>query len=57
MKIVAEARSFAAVLDYLRELQGQASLRDVMLQHHQVDAQDPEQPVRFSVTATWEEQP
>lgn len=57
VKIVGEARNFAAVLGYLRQLQLQPVLRDVHLQHHQVEQQDPEKPVRFTMMGGWEARP
>lgn len=53
VKLTAEARNLTAMLDYVRQLQQQSSLTDVYLQNHQVQQQDAEKPVRFTLTATW----
>jgi hypothetical protein len=53
-KIVGEAKNMAAVLNYLRQLGKQPVLHDINLQHHQIQLQDAEKPVRFTVLARWE---
>lgn len=53
VKIDAEARSVSAMLKYLRAMEAQSTFADVHLQSHQVQAQDPQHPVRFVLTATW----
>jgi len=54
VKIVGEARNIVAALAYLEQLQRQPVLRDVHLQHHQVEQQDPDRPLRFTIVAAWE---
>lgn len=56
-KIAGEARNLAAVLDYVRHLEQQAVLRDVYLQRHEIEQQDPEKPIHFNVMARWEMTP
>jgi len=55
LKIVAEAKDVAAMLDYVRTLEGRAMFRLVTLQNHQVQQQDPQRPIRFTVVAIWTE--
>ena len=55
LKIVAEAKDVAAMLDYVRTLEGRALFRLVTLQNHQVQQQDPQRPIRFTVVAIWTE--
>jgi hypothetical protein len=57
VKIVAEAKDSAAMLDYIRILEGGLMFRTVMLQSHQVQQQDPQRPIRFSVIAAWKDRP
>jgi hypothetical protein len=52
-----EARNMAAVLDFLRRLQGSGAFSNVYLRDHHVDAADPQQPVRFSVNLGWGKKP
>ena len=52
-----EARNLAALLDFLRRLQGNGNFAGVYLRDHHVDAADPLQPVRFSVQADWKDKP
>jgi len=51
--IVGEAKSYIAVLAYIRRLQTAAVLDRVYLQNHQVQTQDREHPVRFTLAADW----
>jgi len=52
VRITADARHFAAMLEYLEQLQGRA-LSDVVLTSHQVQVQQPGAPIRFQVQAKW----
>lgn len=54
LRIAAEARNLAAMLQYHQRLEASAELSDVSLLNHEVLASQPEQPVRFTLTATWE---
>jgi len=53
VKISGEARDFAALLNYITHLEEQAVFGPVYLQGHQVQQQDPDKPVRFSLLAVW----
>ncbi|RFP98093.1 pilus assembly protein [Pseudomonas putida] len=54
LRITAEARNLEAMLQYHQRLEGSAELSDVSLLNHEVLAAQPEHPVRFTLTATWE---
>ncbi|KAF1016126.1 MAG: hypothetical protein GAK31_01610 [Stenotrophomonas maltophilia] len=51
--ISAEARDSDSMLDYLRQLQRQRVLGQVLLTHHEVVEQDPQRPLRFALEARW----
>jgi Tfp pilus assembly protein PilN len=53
VQISAEARNFAAMLAYLKALDTGGKLSNIYLQNHQVQAQDPNHPVRFGLVASW----
>jgi hypothetical protein len=53
VKISGEAKHLEAVLEYLRFLAARPALADVYLQSHNVQKQDPQRPVRFTVNAQW----
>ncbi len=55
LQVIGEAKSFAALFDYIRILQESESLAGVYLRHHQIQEQDPEKPVRFTLEASWTE--
>lgn len=55
VKISGEAKNITAVLGYISHLSGQEILSSVYLQSHEVQSQNPERPVRFSLVATWKE--
>ena len=57
LKIVGEAKDVAAMLDYVRKLEGNAMFRMVTLQSHQVQQQDPQRPIRFALVADWKDRP
>ena len=42
-------------MNYMTHLQGQAVLGSVYLQNHDVQQEDPDKPVRFSLIATWQD--
>ncbi|BBH45900.1 PilN domain-containing protein [Pseudomonas sp. KU43P] len=54
VRITAEARNLEAMLQYHQRLEQSAELSDVSLLNHEVVAGQPEHPVRFNLTATWE---
>ena len=57
VRIAAEAKSADDMLEYVRRLQGAAPLSGVTLANHQIKRDDPRQPVRFTLIATWATQP
>jgi hypothetical protein len=48
-----EARTYEAILAYMKQLQSRPGLTEVLLQSHQRDEQRPGQPTRFLITARW----
>lgn len=48
-----EARNLEAVLDYLAQLRNQETLVQIVLTGHEIKLQDPDKPVRFSLSAKW----
>lgn len=55
IRVIAEAKSAGAMLDFLEALRAQ-SLREVVLVSHQVQLQTPGTPIRFQARAVWESQ-
>lgn len=55
VKISGETRNYKALTQYIARLQEQPVLGAVYLQSHQVQQQDEDKPVRFSLLATWRE--
>jgi hypothetical protein len=53
IRIYAEARSFGAMLSYYRALDQSRELGDVVLVEHEIQLNDAQRPVRFSMTAAW----
>jgi Tfp pilus assembly protein PilN len=53
IKISGEAKNFTAMLDYVRQLGQRDVFSNVYLQNHQVQQDDPEKPIRFSLLAAW----
>jgi len=53
VKIIAEARNYSMVLDFIRRLSKQPEFDNVRLQTHQVELADPEKPMNFTVLAQW----
>jgi Tfp pilus assembly protein PilN len=51
LRVTAEARDRAAMLDYLRRLGGTGAFSEVHLVSHKVQADDPSHPVQFVVQA------
>ena len=48
-----EARNLEAMLEYLSQLRGQETLAQITLTSHEIKSQDPDKPVRFSLSAKW----
>jgi hypothetical protein len=53
VKLTAEAKTAEDMLDYVESLQAKGGLADVALASHQVKPNDPLQPMRFVVLASW----
>lgn len=53
VRLTAEARDPESMIDYLAALQGDARLAQVALVSHQVQAQAPGKPLRFTLQAAW----
>jgi Tfp pilus assembly protein PilN len=53
IKLSGEAKTLAAMLAYHRNLAQSPVFSQISLTNHDVVQQDPQQPVRFSATATW----
>lgn len=57
VRIGIEAKSPAAGLDYLKGLEARDIFQTVRVRSHQIQVQDPERPIRFSLLATWKDLP
>ncbi|MES2356534.1 MAG: hypothetical protein V4568_19460 [Pseudomonadota bacterium] len=55
LKITAEAKNLAAMLDYMTRVRSTALFKDAHVISHQIQLQDPQKPVRFVVSAQWTE--
>ena len=53
VRVGAEARHTAAMIDYLEHLREGGRLSPAVLQSHQVLVEDPNRPLRFTFTASW----
>jgi len=53
INISGEAKGLPAMLEYTRSLQARPTLADIFLQSHEIQAQDPQHPVRFVLSANW----
>ncbi|MTV40557.1 PilN domain-containing protein [Duganella radicis] len=53
ISFTSETRDLSTMLNYERRLAQSPLLRDVVIQSHQVQIQDPQKPVRFVVAADW----
>jgi Tfp pilus assembly protein PilN len=53
VEVSGECADLATVFDYVSRLSSQPGLVNVYLINHQVNAQDPQRPVRFTVSASW----
>ena len=57
VRITAEAKTAEDMLDYLRRLGNEAAFSRVILVNHQIQQQDSERPLRFSLVVNWERKP
>jgi len=53
IKLSGEAKDLTSVLNYIQSLQRAKSLGPVYLQNHHVETRSAQQPVRFTLLATW----
>lgn len=53
LRIYAEARSFGAMLSYFRALEQSRTFTQVVLVEHEIQNNDPQRPLRFSLAAAW----
>lgn len=53
VKLIAEARTLTAALGYMRRLQSTSTLRQPLLDSHEVRRDVAEQPVRVQISADW----
>jgi len=53
IRLIAEAKDFSAMLGYLKRMQGVPLFADPHIVTHQIQQQDPQRPVRFTVSAGW----
>ena len=51
--ITAEAGNFSDMLEYTKRLSEQGVFADVHVINHQIQEQDPQKPIRFTVMAQW----
>ncbi|RWU18898.1 pilus assembly protein [Pseudomonas alkylphenolica] len=54
VRISAEARDLEAMLAFHKRLEASGELSDVSLLNHEIMAKQPEHPVQFNLSATWE---
>jgi Tfp pilus assembly protein PilN len=57
VRIAIEAKDPAAGLDYLKGLEARDIFQTVRIKSHQIQLQDPERPIRFTLQATWKDAP
>jgi Tfp pilus assembly protein PilN len=53
VRVSGEAKNSAALFAYIRILQAHKSMSGVYLKHQQVQEQNPEKPIRFTLDASW----
>jgi len=57
VRVLAEARTLLIALAYVKRLQTSQAMQFPMLESHEVQAKDPERPVRFQIKADWRVSP
>jgi hypothetical protein len=55
VRVLAEARTLAAALAYVQRLQNSGSLRNALLESHEIRTDEAERPVRVQITAVWQQ--
>ncbi len=53
IKLSGEAKNFKALFDYMRALNIKSGMEKVYLIEHKVNDQDPDQPIHFTLEASW----
>lgn len=53
VQVSGEAKDFAALFAYIRLLQASTPMSDVHLKNHQIQEQNPEKPIHFTLDASW----
>jgi Tfp pilus assembly protein PilN len=53
LRILAEAKQSDDMLDFVRILREQPQFSDALLTRHEINIQDPNRPLRFTLEATW----
>ncbi len=53
VRLSGEAKNAAALLEYIRLLQANKAMSSVYLRQQQVQEQNPEKPIRFTLDASW----
>ena len=57
VKITGETKDYQSLIGYLMKMQEYPIFGSVYLQNHHIQLQEPDQPVRFTLLATWQENP
>ena len=53
IKLSGEAKNFKALFDYMRGLNNKSGMAKVYLIEHKINDQDPDQPIHFTLEASW----
>jgi Tfp pilus assembly protein PilN len=53
LRIQAEAKSADSMSEFVKALQEEKIFSDVAITHHEINDQDPNRPIRFTVDANW----
>jgi hypothetical protein len=57
VKITGETKDYKSLMNYLMKMQEYPIFGSIYLQNHHIQLQEPDQPVRFTLLATWQENP
>jgi hypothetical protein len=57
VKITGETKDYKSLMNYLMKMQEYPIFGSVYLQNHHIQLQEPDQPVRFTLLATWQATP
>jgi Tfp pilus assembly protein PilN len=57
IKLSGEAKNFKGLFDYMRALNAKSGMDKVYLLEHKINDQDPDQPVHFTLEASWISKP